>query len=75
MVAAALQKATKVRRETAAVYLREGWGRRTAAKLMGTWVGSPAKEPVADLPSATATGADAGPPPAKPAKGVTTDFI
>ena len=63
-----IQKTTGVRRETAAAYLREAgvavrppglWGHRTA---------------IADLPPATTTGADAGPPPAKPAIEVTTDF-
>jgi transposase len=69
-----IQKATKVRRETAAAYLREAGVAVRPPGLWGHGSASPAKEPVADLPSATATGADAGPPPAKPAKGVTTDF-
>src|ERR1035437_9467061 len=51
-----------------------GWGCPTAVGLMGTWVGKPANEAATDLPSATATGADAGPPSAKPAIEVTTDF-
>jgi hypothetical protein len=69
-----IQKVTGVRRETAAVYLREaGVGVRSPG-LWGHGSTTPAKEPVADLPSATATGADAGPPQAKPAIGVTTDF-
>jgi hypothetical protein len=68
-----IQKATGVRRETAAVYLREaGVGVRSPG-LWGHGSATPAKEPVADLPSATATGADGG-TPAKPAIAVTTDF-
>ena len=67
-----IQKGTGVRRETAAVYLREaGVGVRSPG-LWGHGSVTPAKEPVADLPSAT--GADAGPTPAKPAIGVTTDL-
>ena len=67
-----IQKVTGVRRETAAVYLREaGVGVRSPG-LWGHGSATPAKEPVADLPSAT--GADAGPTPAKPAIEVTTDF-
>ena len=63
-----IQKTTGVRRETAAAYLREAgvtvrppglWGHRSA---------------VADHPPATATGVAAGPPFAKPAIEVTTDF-
>ena len=63
-----IQKTTGIRRETVAAYLREAgvtvrppglWGHRSA---------------VADLPPATAIGADAGPPPAKPANEVTTDL-
>jgi len=69
-----IQKATGVRRETAAAYLREaGVGIRPPG-LWGRGSASPGNEPVADLRSATAGGADAGPPPAKPAKGVTADF-
>ncbi len=69
-----IQKVTGVRRETAAVYLREaGVGVRSPG-LWGHGSASPAQEPVADLPSATASGADAGPPPAKPAIVVTTDL-
>ena len=63
-----IEKTTGVRRETVAAYLREAgvsvrppglWGHRSA---------------VAAQPPATASGADAGPPPAKPAIEVTTDF-
>ena len=63
-----IQKTTGVRRETVAAYLREAgvtvrppglWGHRSA---------------IADLPPATATGADARLPPAKPAIEVTPDF-
>ena len=63
-----IEKTTGVRRETVAAYLRAAgvlvrppglWGHRSA---------------VAAQPPATASGADAGPPPAKPAIEVTTDF-
>jgi transposase len=57
-----IQKATGVRRETAAAYLREAG---VAVRPPGLW---------GHLPPAAATGADAGPPPAKPAIEVTTDF-
>jgi transposase len=63
-----IQKTTGVRRETAATYLREaGVGLRPPG-LWGRGSASPANEAV------TAIGADGGPPPAKPAIGVTTDF-
>ena len=63
-----IEKTTGVRRETVAAYLREAgvtvrppglWGHRAA---------------VAAQPPAMVSGADAGPPPAKPAIEVTTDF-
>ena len=63
-----IQKTTGVRRETAAAYLREAG---VAVRPPGLWGHRSA---IADLPPATATGADAGPPPAKPAIEVTTDF-
>ena len=69
-----IQRVTKFRRETAAVYLREAGVAVRPPGLWGHGSASPAKEPVADLLSATATGTDAGPPPAKPAIEVTTDF-
>jgi transposase len=56
-----IQKNTGVRRETAAAYLREAG---IAVRSPGLWGHG----------SATATGADAGPPPTKPANEVTTDF-
>jgi transposase len=62
-----IQKTTGVRRETAAAYLREAG---VAVRPPGLWGHRSA---VADLP-ATATGVAAGPPCAKPAIGVTTDF-
>ena len=63
-----IQKTTGVRRETAATYLREaGVGLRPPG-LWGRGSANPANEAV------TAIGADGGPPPAKPAIGVTTDF-
>jgi hypothetical protein len=62
-----IQKATGVRRETAAAYLREAGG---AVRPPGLWGH---RSVIADLPPATATGADAGPPPAEPAIEVTTD--
>jgi hypothetical protein len=63
-----IEKTTGVRRETAATYLREaGVGLRPPG-LWGRGSANPANE--AD----TAIGADGGPPPAKPAIGVTTDF-
>ena len=52
-----IQKATKVRRETAAAYLRESG---VAVRPPGRW--------------GHAASTDAGPPPAKPAIEVTTDF-
>jgi hypothetical protein len=62
-----IQKTTGVRRETAATYLREaGVGLRPPG-LWGRGSANPANE-------GTAIGADGGPPPAKPAIGVTTDF-
>ena len=68
-----IQRVTGVRRETAAVYLREaGVGVRSPG-LWGHGSAIPTREAAADPPSATANGADAG-PPAKPAIGVTTDF-
>jgi hypothetical protein len=63
-----IQKITGVRRETAAAYLREAG---VAVRPPGLWGHRSA---IADLPPATFTGADAGPPPAKPAIEVTTDF-
>ena len=69
-----IQKVTGVRRETAAAYLREAGVVVRPPGLWGHGSASPAKEPAADLPPATDTGADAGPPPAKPAIGVTTGF-
>lgn len=63
-----IQKATGVRRETVAAYLREAG---VAVRPPGLWGHRSA---VADLPPSTATGADAGQPPAKPAIEVTTDF-
>jgi hypothetical protein len=57
-----IQNTTGVRRETAAAYLRE------------VGVAVRPRSAIADLPPATVTGADAGPPPAKPAIEVTTDF-
>jgi hypothetical protein len=51
-----------------------GWGWRTVARLMGHGPATPSKGAVTDPPSATANGADAGLPPAKPAIEVTTDF-
>jgi transposase len=63
-----IQKTTGVRRETAATYLREaGVGLRPPG-LWGRGSANPANEAV------TAIGADGGPPPAKPAIEVTTDF-
>jgi transposase len=63
-----IQKTTGVRRETAGTYLREaGVGLRPPG-LWGRGSANPANEAV------TAIGADGGPPPAKPAIGVTTDF-
>ena len=55
-----IQKNTGVRRETAAAYLREAG---IAVRSPGLWGHG----------SATATGADAGPPQTKPANEVTTD--
>ena len=69
-----IQKVTGVRRETAAAYLREAGVVVRPPGLWGHGSASPAKEPAADLPPATDTGADAGPPPAKPAIGVATGF-
>jgi hypothetical protein len=63
-----IQKTTGVRRETAAAYLREVG---VAVRPPGLWGH---RSPVADCPPATATGVAAGPPPAKPAIEVTTDF-
>ena len=63
-----IQKTTGVRRETAATYLREaGVGLRPPG-LWGRASANPANE------AANAIGADGGPPPAKPAIEVTTDF-
>jgi transposase len=63
-----IQKTTGVRRETAATYLREaGVGLRPPG-LWGRGSANPANE------AGTAIGADGGPPPAKPAIEVTTDF-
>ena len=62
-----IQKATKVRRETAAAYLREAGVAVRPPGLWGRGSARPAQEPAAP-------GADAEPPRAKPAKGVTTDF-
>jgi transposase len=56
-----IQKTTGIRRETAAAYLREAG---VAVRSPGLW----------GRGAATPTGADAGPPLAKPANGVTTDF-
>ena len=69
-----IQKATGVRRETAAAYLREAGVALRPSGLWGHGSANPANEAATDLPSATATGADAGPPSAKPAIEVTTDF-
>jgi hypothetical protein len=63
-----IQKTTGVRRETAAAYLREAG---VAVRPPGLWGH---RSPVADFPPATAPGVAAGPPPAKPAIEVTTDF-
>jgi transposase len=63
-----IQKTTGVRRETAATYLREaGVGLRPPG-MWGRGSANRANEAV------TAIGADGGPPRAKPAIGVTTDF-
>jgi transposase len=56
-----IQKATGIRRETAAAYMREAG---VAVRSPGLWGRGPA----------TPTVADAGPPRAKPANEVTTDF-
>jgi transposase len=69
-----IQKATKVRRETAAAYLREAGVAVRPSGLWGHGSATPTKEALTDPPSTTAVGADAGPPPAKPAIGVTTDL-
>jgi len=63
-----IQKTTGVRRETAAAYLREAG---VAVRPPGLWGHRSA---VADYAPGPATGVTAGPPPAKPAIGVTTDF-
>ena len=63
-----IQKTTGVRRETAAAYLREAG---VAVRPPGLWGHRSA---VADYAPGPATGVAAGPPPAKPAIGVTTDF-
>jgi len=63
-----IQKSTGVRRETAATYLREAG---VAVRAPGLWGRG---SPVADPPPTTATEAEAGPPCAKPAIVVTTDF-
>jgi transposase len=68
-----IQKATGVRRETAAAYLREAAIPVRSPGLWGHGSASP-KEVVADPASAATSGADAGPPCAKPAIGVTADF-
>jgi hypothetical protein len=62
-----IQKTTGVRRETAAAYLREAGVAVRPPGLWGNW------SAIGDLP-VTATGADVGPPSAKPAIEVTTDF-
>ena len=56
-----IQKATGIRRETVAAYLRDSG---VAIRSPGLWGHG----------SATPTGADALPPPAKPAIGVNTEF-
>lgn len=56
-----IEKTTGVRRETAAVYIREAG---VAVRSPGLW----------GRGAATPTGADAGPPRTKPATEVTTDF-
>jgi hypothetical protein len=63
-----IQKTTGVRRETAAAYLREAG---IAVRPPGLWGHLSA---VADYAPGPATGVVAGPPSAKPAIGVTTDF-
>jgi hypothetical protein len=63
-----IQKTTGVRRETAAAYLREAG---IAVRPPGRWGHRSA---VADYAPGAATGVAAGPPSAKPAIGVTTDF-
>jgi transposase len=63
-----IQKTTGIRRETAATYLREAGVALRPPGLWGRGSANPANEAV------TTIGADGGPPPAKPAKGVTTDF-
>jgi hypothetical protein len=69
-----IQKTTGVRRETAAAYLREAGVALRPSGLWGHGSASTANEAVTDPPPTTASGADAGPPPAKPAIEVTTDF-
>jgi len=69
-----IQKTTGVRRETAAAYLREAGVTVRPPGLWGHRSANPDNEAVADLPPTTASGADAGPPPAKPAIEVITDF-
>ena len=69
-----IQKTTGVRRETAATYLREAGVAVRPPGLWGRGSASPAKEATADPPPATATGVESGPPCAKPAIAVTTDF-
>src|SRR5450432_4116057 len=71
MVAAAHSESHEGPPGNAGRIFERGWGRRTAVRLMETRVGNPNQS---DPPSATAVGADAGPPPARPAIGVTTDF-
>jgi transposase len=63
-----IQKTTGVRRETAAAYLREAGGGLRPPGLWGRGSANPANE------AGTAIGADGGPPSAKPAIEVTTDF-
>jgi hypothetical protein len=69
-----IQKTKGVRRETAAAYLRDAGVCPRPSGLWGHGSESPANEAVTDLPPTTASGADAGPPSAKPAIEVTTDF-
>jgi transposase len=69
-----IQKATGIRRETVAAYLREAGVAVRPPGLWGRGSASPTKEAVVDPPPATAMGAEGGPACAKPAIAVTTDF-
>ena len=69
-----IQKATGVRRETVAAYLREAGVAVRPPGLWGRGSASPTKEAVVDPPPATATAAEAEPACAKPAIAVITDF-